>query len=255
MKPRILILGGTTEARLLAGELALRDRYAVTLSLAGRTERPLPHPVPLRIGGFGGRAGLATYLRAEAVDLLVDATHPHAAQISGNAVEAAADAKVALVALRRPAWTRQEGDDWIEVADMAAARDALGTAPRRVFVAVGRGGLETLIGAPQHDYLIRSVEPVAPPLAVPRARYILDRGPFREAAEAALLDANQIDIIVAKNSGGAAAYGKIAAARARGIPVVMIRRPALPTVACADSVEDAMALIDHALTFAAARGV
>jgi precorrin-6A/cobalt-precorrin-6A reductase len=255
MDPRILILGGTTEARQLAGHLAGREGYSITLSLAGRTARPLPHPVPLRVGGFGGAAGLAAYLRMENIDLLVDATHPHAAQISQNAIEAAAAAKVAFIALRRPAWHRQDGDRWIEVADVVAARDALGDTPAKIFVAVGRSGLEALLAAPQHDYLIRSVEPVTPPLALPNVRYILDRGPFDDAAERRLLETNHIAMIVAKNSGGGAAYGKIAAARALGIPVVMIGRPAQPEVACADTVETALAMIDHALTLAAKRGV
>ena len=223
---RILILGGTTEARRLAERLASRTDLAVTLSLAGRTAAPAAQPVPVRIGGFGGAAGLAAYLAAQAIDVLIDATHPYAAQISANAAEAAARVRMPLLALERPPWEPVDGDRWTEVADMPAAVAALGTAPRRVFLALGRKELRPFEAAPQHLYLVRSVDPVEPPLALPRCRAIITgRGPFDEAAEHALLAQHRIDVIVAKNSGGAATYGKIAAARRLGLPVIMLRRP------------------------------
>ncbi|MEA3023451.1 MAG: precorrin-6A/cobalt-precorrin-6A reductase [Alphaproteobacteria bacterium] len=252
---RVLILGGTTEARRLAERLAPRRELDVRLSLAGRTSNPVPHPVPLRVGGFGGAGGLADYLKDERIDRLIDATHPYAAQMSANAAHAAALARVPLLALRRPAWQPVAGDRWREVADAQAAADALGDVPRRVFLALGRNEIAPFAGAPQHVYLVRSVDAVEPPLAVPRAAYILARGPFREEDDRALLAAHEIDVVVAKNSGGPAAYGKIAAARALGIEVMLLRRPALPAVASVDTIAEAVAWLDHAPASVAERGV
>jgi precorrin-6A/cobalt-precorrin-6A reductase len=252
---RILILGGTTEARRLAERLADRADLAVTLSLAGRTMTPAPQPVPVRLGGFGGSQGLADHIAATRIDVLVDATHPYAATISANAARAAALAKVPLVALRRPAWVAVPGDRWTEVADTAGAVAALGRVPRHVFLALGRQEIAPFAGAPQHRYLVRSVDPVTPPLDVPHAVYVVARGPFADIDEWSLLTRHRIDIIVAKNSGGSATYRKIAAARALGLAVVMLRRPALPQVAAIETVDDAVAAIGHALAPAAARGV
>jgi precorrin-6A/cobalt-precorrin-6A reductase len=252
---RILILGGTAEARGLAAALADRLAFAVTLSLAGRTAQPAPQPVPVRTGGFGGPEGLAHYLRDQRIEVLIDATHPYAAVISANATRAAKAAAVPLLALRRPPWPKVDGDHWIEVDSVKDAVTALGRAPRRVFLALGRKELQPFTAAPQHIYLIRSVDPVEPPLGVPRADYIVARGPFSEAEDRTVLERHAIETIVAKNSGGNATYGKIAAARALGLPVVMLRRPDLPEVESVATVDDALAWLDHALTFSAARGV
>jgi precorrin-6A/cobalt-precorrin-6A reductase len=243
---RVLILGGTTEARRLAERLAPRADLDVRLSLAGRTRNPVPHPVPVRIGGFGGAEGLAAYLKAERIDRLIDATHPYAAIMSANAAQAAKLSGVPLLALRRPAWRAVAGDRWTEVADTHEAARALGDAPRRVFLALGRNEIAAFESAPQHHYLVRSVDPVEPPLAVPHAIYIRARGPFREEDDRALLAAHAIDVVVSKNSGGDAAYGKIAAARALGVEVLLLRRPALPDVPAVETVEDAAAWLAHA---------
>jgi precorrin-6A/cobalt-precorrin-6A reductase len=251
---RILILGGTTQARLLAERLARRTDLAVTLSLAGRTAAPAPQPVPVRLGGFGGATGLAAWLEAQAIDLLIDATHPYAAQISANAAEAAALAKLPLLVLARPAWKAIAGDCWIEVADMAAAVKALGETPRRAFLTIGRNELAPFAAAPQHFYLVRSVDPIEPQSVLPHAEYFTGRGPFEEADEHALLTRHRIDVIVAKNSGGAATYGKIAAARSLGLPVIMLRRPAGPHGPAVAGVDEALARLDHMLA-SAARGV
>ena len=248
MAKRILILGGTTEARELAAALARRPDIAVTVSLAGRTAQVVEQGAPTRIGGFGGAPGLAAHLRAERIDGLVDATHPYAAEMSANAARAARETGTPFLALRRPPWRRQAGDDWTEVAGEVEAVAALGSAPRRVFLALGRKELAPFAMAPQHAYLIRSVDPVEPPLAVPHAAYVLGRGPFTEAGDRALIEAHRIGVVVARNSGGSAAYGKIAAARALRLPVVLIARPPLPEVAAiAGSVEEALAWLDHAL--------
>jgi precorrin-6A/cobalt-precorrin-6A reductase len=213
--------------------------------------------VPVRVGGFGGAEGLADYLKAERIDRLIDATHPYAAQMSHNAARAAARANVWLLALRRAPWTPVAGDRWTEVADTQSAARALGPAPRRVFLALGRNEIAAFEAAPQHFYLVRSVDAVEPPLAVPRATYIRARGPFREDDDRALLAAHAIDTVVAKNSGGTAAYGKIAAARAIGAQVILLRRPRLPDVPSVERIDDAVAWLDHAPDHAraSARGV
>jgi precorrin-6A/cobalt-precorrin-6A reductase len=255
MTHRILILGGTTEARQLAGKLAHRKDFSVTLSLAGRTESPMAQGVPVRTGGFGGADGLAAYLRGEHVDLLIDATHPYAARISANAAKAARQADVPILALRRPGWEPVAGDHWTLVDGVTEAASALGTAPRRVFLAIGRQEAGAFEAAPQHRYLIRSVDPVEPALAVPDAQYVLARGPFAEADERALLEKYRIDAVVSKNSGGAATYGKIAAARALGIELVVIRRPILPDVPSAETIDALAGKVDHLFDPVAERGV
>ncbi|MGI8725611.1 MAG: cobalt-precorrin-6A reductase [Methyloceanibacter sp.] len=252
---RILILGGTAEARQLAGALAGQPAFDVTLSLAGRTAAPLAQGVPVRSGGFGGAEGLADYLRAERIGALIDATHPYAAIMSANAAKAARAAKVKLLALRRSPWTQRSGDNWIEVGTVAEAARAIGEEPSRVFLALGRKELAPFAQAPQHIYLVRSVDPVEKPLDLPNAAYISARGPFREADDLALLQENGIDIVVSKNSGGDASYSKIAAARALGLPVIMLKRPALPEVTSVERVGEVVAWLDHAIAPATARGV
>jgi precorrin-6A/cobalt-precorrin-6A reductase len=252
---RLLILGGTTEARQLAGRLAVRAGIMVTLSLAGRTATPASQSVPVRIGGFGGVEGLADYLRDAKIDTLIDATHPYAATISANAAIAAPRAGIPLVALRRPAWAPVAGDRWTDVDHMAGAVQALGDAPRRVFLALGRKEIAPFEAAPQHRYLVRSVDPVVPPLDVPHAIYITGRGPFAEADEQELLGQHGVEVIVAKNSGGAASYGKIAAARVLGLSVIMLRRPLLPGVMAVKTVDEALDWIDHLQDLAVPRGV
>ena len=132
---RILILGGTAEARQLGERLAARPEYAVMVSLAGRTIAPKAQAVRVRIGGFGGATGLADYIGSERIDMVVDATHPYAAEISANAVRAAALTGRVLLVLRRPPWRTVPGDGWIDVADIGGAMHALGEAPRAVFLA------------------------------------------------------------------------------------------------------------------------
>lgn len=255
MTHRILILGGTTEARLLAGKLAARGDLDLTLSLAGRTAEPAEQPVPVRSGGFGGVEGLARYLREEAVDLLIDATHPYAAQISRNAHEAATIASVQAFALRRPAWHPVPGDRWAVVDDAERAVTALGAEPRRVFLALGRQEIGAFAAAPQHSYVIRSVDPIDPRLDVPDAEYILARGPFAETDERKLLADRRVNAIVAKNSGGAATYGKIAAARQLGIDVIFFQRPEMPDMRSVETIVEAVALADHFIASTRKRGV
>lgn len=239
----------------MALNLANRSELEVTVSLAGRTTSALAHPVPVRSGGFGGVSGLVQYVRDNRVHALIDATHPYAAIISANARQAAADTGTPLLTLVRPAWQPMNGDNWTEVADATDAVRVLGARSQRVFLAMGRQEIAAFALEPQHHYLVRSVEPVDPPLPVPHARYILARGPFAEADDRALLESNAIDVIVAKNSGGTATYGKIAAARALGIRVLMLRRPATPTGPTVSTVAEAVSWLDHLLTLDTPRGV
>lgn len=197
-------------------------------SYAGRTETPVAQPLPVRVGGFGGVAGLADYLTAEAITHLIDATHPFAAQMSRNAVAACAIAEVNLIALEREPWQAQEGDRWTHVPDLAAAVTALGMAPRRVFLAIGRQSLDAFAGAPQHHYLLRLVDPPTAPLPLPQTEAVIARGPFAVADDLALLQARRIEVIVAKNAGGAGAEAKLIAARELGLPLVLIDRPQVP---------------------------
>ena len=255
MTYRILILGGTTEARQMAAKLAVRADLDIILSMAGRTENPVEQLVPVRTGGFGGAQGLLDWLVEHQTDVLIDATHPYAARISANAAEASRISGVPILALRRPGWELVDGDRWTLVGEAEEAVATLGEKPRRVFLTLGRQEVRAFENAPQHSYVIRSVDPIEPPLGVPDAAYILARGPFREADERALLEAQKIDVIVAKNSGAAATYGKIAAARELGIEVILFRRPALPDVASASTVAVLLDMIDHQLVPAARRGV
>lgn len=244
-----LILGGTGEARRIAESLAARPGLSVILSLAGRTRDPLGVPFcAMRVGGFGGAEGLARYVRAEGIDLVIDATHPFARMISSNAEIATHEACVPLVILDRPPWQAVTGDRWLRVPDMAAAAALLaGRAPERVFLAIGRQEAGAFRGAPAHHYLIRSVEPVAAG-DLPGAETLLARGPFAESDERRLMQERRITLVVAKNSGGAATYGKITAARALGLPVVLVDRPV--RAAALASVE---AVVAEVLTRAAHR--
>jgi len=254
MARRILILGGTTEARLLAGRLASRADLDVTVSLAGRTTAIIDHGVAMRVGGFGGIKGLSDWLEHEGVDLLVDATHPFADQMSRNAVAASIQTGVRLLALRRPAWTAELGDRWTEVDGVREAVVALGGGRRRVFLALGRQEIDAFARAPQHFYLVRSIDRVTDRF-LDDAVYIEARGPFRADDERALMASHAIDTVVARNSGGDAGYAKIAVARELGAEVILIRRPVLPEARTVETVEEAMAFVDHPRTSAAARGV
>lgn len=225
MPLRVLILGGSTEASALAAALAGRADVAATLSLAGRVREPAPQPLPVRVGGFGGIEGLAAYLRDQDIHVLVDATHPFAATMSANAREAACLAGVPLLDAGRGGWLPEPGDRWTEVATMADAARALGAAPRHVFLTVGRLQLAAFAAAPQHHYLVRSIDPVGPEHGLADACFVSARGPFAIDDECRLMREHRIDVLVTKNSGGKASVAKIAAARRLGLPVVLVRPP------------------------------
>lgn len=215
------------------------------LSYAGRTAQPRGQPVPVRVGGFGGVAGLVDYLRTEGVTHLVDATHPFAATMSGNAVGAAREAGVAHIMLTRPPWVEREGDRWTHVADMAGAVAALKGEPRRVMLALGRMHVDAFAAQSQHHYLLRFVDRPELPPPLPDHALVVDRGPFTVEGDMALLRDHRIDLLVSKNAGGKGAEAKLAAARALGLPVVMIDRPPCPAARVTHDLAEVLDWIDH----------
>lgn len=239
-----LVLGGTAEARELAAALAARPGVRVTTSLAGRVSRPGALDGDVRVGGFGGAEGLARWLRTERVDALVDATHPFASGITANAVEAARAVGVPAVVLRRPGWQAGPGDRWHSTNSLAEAADLLPSLGHRVFLTTGRLGLAAFAPLCELHFLVRSVEPPEPPL--PRhTEVLLARGPFTVEDETALLREHAIDVLVTKDSGGAATSAKLTAARALAVPVVVVRRPPLPEgVVPAAGVAEVLAWLD-----------
>jgi precorrin-6A/cobalt-precorrin-6A reductase len=240
---RALILGGTADASLLAAEIA-RARIDAVYSYGGRTRAPAGQPLPTRIGGFGGASGLAEYVRREGFTHVIDATHPFAAEMSRNAVEACTDTGTPLIALERAPWSRVAGDKWIEVGDVSAAVAALPEAPAQVFLAIGRQHIAPFAARPQHAYTLRFVDPPDAPLPF-AADVIVSRGPFTFDGELDMIRTRGITWIVARNSGGDGARAKIDAARALGLPVIMISRPKLPERLRVESVAEVMQWLGH----------
>ena len=228
MPERLLLLGGTREAVELACALAGEPGVETTYSLAGRTLRPAPVPAAVRTGGFGGPDGLAAYLRDANIDLVVDATHPYAETMSRHAAAACERASVPRLVLHRPPWMPSPRDRWVGVADTESAARALDGLGRKVLLTVGSRGLEPFAAVTGISFIVRAVEP--PTLALDPARFevVLARGPFDVESERRLLESRAIDVVVSKNSGGAAARAKLEAARMLGLPVVMIARPPPP---------------------------
>lgn len=240
--PRLLLLGGTTEASRLAESLSTRDDMVVVSSLAGRTAKPAPLPGRRRTGGFGGIDGLASYLRAERISALVDATHPFAARMRWHAYEACNQTGVPRLRLERPRWQAQAGDRWTVVATLAAAAAEIAAGPsRRVFVTTGRSELAAFASASdgRRWWLVRSIDP---PERLPLcpAEVILDRGPFTVDGETVLLARRRIDLVVTKNSGGDATAAKLEAARTLGVDVLVVDRPPSPDGPSASTVADAL---------------
>jgi precorrin-6A/cobalt-precorrin-6A reductase len=244
-RTRILLLGGTRDALELARRLVLDPRLEVTSSLAGRTWNPSRIPGELRVGGFGGPAGLARYLKDHAIDLLVDSTHAFAATMARNAAAACNELDLPRLKLLRPAWRPVEGDRWIEVTSAAEGAAALRGLAERVFLTSGRQEIEAFAELSDIWFLVRLIDPPENPLPLARYEVILDRGPFDEAAETALMEQHGIQALVSKNSGGGLTQAKIAAARRLGLPVVMIQRPDPPPGEIVESVEAALAWIEQ----------
>ena len=225
---RALILGGTGDAVALAAQAAQIPDLEVITSLAGRTQHPTPPIGTVRVGGFGGAAGLADYLRDRQIHALIDATHPFSAQISWNAAAAAAAAAVPHLMLIRPAWEKHPHDRWIEVATHEAAAAALPTLAQRIFLTIGRQELAAFAHLDQLWFLMRMIDPPAANTIVPNGLLLLERGPFALSQERSLMLNHDIGAIVSKNSGGDATYAKIIAARELNLPVVMVQRSPTP---------------------------
>ncbi|WP_222853381.1 cobalt-precorrin-6A reductase [Fodinicola acaciae] len=235
MTARILVLGGTGEARRLAA--LLQKRYAVVSSLAGRVSNPALPVGKVRIGGFGGVEGLTVWLRDNDIDAVIDATHPFASTMTASAAEATQRLGLPFVVVRRPPWQPQPGDDWLWVDDIAAVPAVL--PGERVFLTTGRTDLAVFADLDAFWFLVRTVDPPRPPLPK-RCAVILDRGPYTVDGELALLREHRIDVLVSKNSGGELTAAKLVAARERRLPVVMVRRPPLPPVETVASEQEAV---------------
>ena len=244
---KVLILGGTGDAVKLAAKLVTIPQIEVISSLAGRTKKPAALVGQVRIGGFGGAEGLANYLQQNSIDILIDATHPCAGQITHNGAIASHIANIPHLMLVRPQWERVTGDEWIEVESVEAASKAIPKSVNRIFITSGRQQLEPFLQRsqvyPETWYLMRSIDP--PEIELPNSKMLLDRGPFSLEQERKLLREYQIQAIVSKNSGGDATYAKIIAARELGIPIVMVQRPARAEGEKVTSIEEAIAWLQQ----------
>jgi precorrin-6A/cobalt-precorrin-6A reductase len=225
---RVLILGGIGDAVELAIKIANIPGIEVITSLAGRTREPANLPGNVRTGGFGGVWGLTNYLREMQIDLLIDATHPFANQISENAAAATQEVGIPRLMVIRPPWEKLEDDDWLEVEDNLAAATALANRAKRVFLTIGRQEIGTFAHLQDIWFLMRMIDPPNTDVIVPPGLILCDRGPFNLENEQEILLKYNIDTIVSKNSGGNATYPKIIAARKLGIKVVMVNRPPVP---------------------------
>ncbi|GAA1313082.1 cobalt-precorrin-6A reductase [Pseudonocardia xinjiangensis] len=236
---KVLVLGGTGQARRLVAALHGRPGFTVTSSLAGRVAVPALPPGDVRIGGFGGVDGLVAWLRSNGTDAVVDATHPFAAGMSANAVAATTATGVPLLSLRRPGWTAGPGDRWHRVPDAAAAAALLPALGERVFLTTGHGDLAAFAALDRLWFLLRCVDPPLPPLPA-RCHVVLGRGPFTADSERELLREHRIDVLVTRDSGGEMTAAKLVAARELGVPVVLLDRPPAPDVPAVVTVEEAV---------------
>ncbi|MCP8884913.1 cobalt-precorrin-6A reductase [Devosia sp. XJ19-1] len=238
---KILILGGTAEARQVANRLVAMG-HDVTTSLAGRTQDPILPEGGLRMGPFGGIPGLCAYLRAARIERLVDATHPYAGLISINAVAASETTGIRLVRYMRPAWVPVPGQSWITVGTAREAADAL---PKmaNVLLTTGHAGLEAFLERSDCSIYVRVIEP--PDFALPRhAELIVSRPPYGLEQELALLRRHDITHLVSKNSGGGQTAAKLEAAQRMGVQVIMIARPVYGPALEVASVDDALAALE-----------
>ncbi|MBB4094278.1 cobalt-precorrin-6A reductase [Ochrobactrum pecoris] len=243
--PKILILGGTAEAAALATAFAKLPVNAIT-SLAGRTSNPAKLTGTVRSGGFGGIDGLAAYLDSEGIDLIIDATHPYAARISQNAIQAAGKRGIPLVRLERPAWEKKPQDHWVDISDEAEAANAIPSG-ERVFLALGRQHIAPFAERADVHFIIRMIDP--PDVTLPQDCEIVLARPGDYTAERHFLENRRIGRIVSRNSGGTISYAKIEAARALGLPVMMIARPPVAARNVVALPEDAIVFARTALGF------
>ena len=245
---KILILGGTGEARELASRAVEKFGTGVEVisSLAGRTAGPEAIAGSVRSGGFGGSEGLAAYLRDENISCVIDATHPFAAEITAHAHAACLRQDVPRLLLERPPWDPPAGGRWVEVKDMAEAAAALPRLGKRVFLTTGRR-VEAFTDVPDTWFLVRLMEAPAEPLPLADHQVIIGRPPFDLADERKIIDEHRIDCLVSKMSGGDATRAKIVAAHDAGIPVLFIARPFLPPGNAVATVHEAIQWLEARL--------
>ena len=243
----VLVLGGTGEARALAAALHETTGVRVVSTLAGRIADPRLPAGEVRVGGFGGPDGLAAYIVAEGVHAVVDATHPFAERMSWSASAACAQTSTQLLRLERPPFARNPAIDWHEVGSLDEAAGRLPQAGRRVFLTTGRQGLGAFAAVTEAFFLIRCVDAPDPAALPPDRAVLLDRGPFTLAGELALIDAHRLDVLITKDSGGEMTQAKLAAARERGLPVIVVARPPRPGAQTVQTVQEALAWLgEHA---------
>jgi precorrin-6A/cobalt-precorrin-6A reductase len=244
---RVLILGGTGEAAQLAAQAVALPGIEVITSMAGRVRQPVAPAGRMRMGGFGGAEGLINYVREQHIELLIDATHPFASQMSHHAAVAAQACGLPHLMLVRPPWEPMTGDRWRAVESITAAVTVLPGMARRVFLTIGRQELAAFAPLRNLWFLMRMIDPPVPGTPVPPGTLVLERGPFTLEDERQLLQTHAIEAMVSKNSGGDATYAKIVAARELGLLVVMIQRPPMPAGEQVADVERAMAWLKQHL--------
>lgn len=237
---RVLILGGTKDASQLAIAASNIPGIEIISSLAGRTRQPAAIVTQTRIGGFGGTEGLVAYLQDKAIALLIDATHPYAAQISFNGATAAKICGIPHLMLIRPEWKPRKGDRWIEVENIQSAAVIVESLAQRVFLTIGRQELSAFAHLENIWFLMRMIDSPTSNTPIPKGQLLLERGPFSLADERELLKQYQIEAMVSKNSGGEATYAKIIAARQLSLPVVMVKRPIVPESDRVSDIESAL---------------
>lgn len=239
---RVLILGGTSDGSRLAAMISQREELEgveLLTSLAGRTQNPNLGTNQIRIGGFGGVAGLVDYINSMSIDIIIDATHPFATQISNNGLRAAKIANIPHLMVVRPGWERQPEDNWIEVESLDIAVQAIAKIGQRVFLTIGRQEIGKFAEIEHIWFLMRMIDPPNDG-KIPRGEILLERGPFTLESDRQLMINYRIDHLISKNSGGNATYSKIIAARELGIPVVMVRRSQLPQCLQVGDIEGAV---------------
>jgi precorrin-6A/cobalt-precorrin-6A reductase len=246
-KKKILILGGTGEAAELARRLVTEtsEKTEVITSLAGRTKNPKTLPGRVFSDGFGGIQGLKSYIENENIDLLIDATHPFAENISENGYIASTVTNALRMTLSRPEWVLPPNAKWVEVDDMAVASDAVGAMSKRCFLTIGTGGLEAFSNLDSVWFLTRLIEQPSEPIPLANHEIILGRPPHDVDSERKLINEHRIDCLVSKHAGGKATEGKIIAALDADIPIVLIRRPLRLPGNWTESVDDCFAWINE----------
>ena len=241
---KVLILGGTTEANQLAGLFADK-RIPAIYSYAGRVNKPKKQPIESRVGGFGGVDGLIQYINNNKITHIIDCTHPFAQQMSINAYSAASKNGTKLLSYSRPAWVANADDNWQSVGCISAAVDLLKGDPRRIFLAIGRMHLGEFKSQHQHFYLLRLIDKPTEALFFDNYEAIIDKAPFSVEQEIVLLLTHKIDLVVCKNAGGMASEAKLIAARELNLPVIMIERPVVPTMAIALTPDTVLQWLNH----------